>query len=282
MKRLYRLKLRSAGMFSNVNEVVEQLRRSRREGYEFQIDWSASCYRDKTREEDPWSYYFEPCFPQRELIPDTIPDLPGGVPVACCRDNIITPRLDDGQCNPLLLPNDRYQAHDLIREHLHPKPHVAEYVDQFRQKNFRPRMIGLHIRGPGRTDGGVPELRKRYASDFPIPLEPFFRQLDAALDLLPDAGIFACSDSSQVIEKIQETYGDRVISQSAQRSDFGEMHANHPRNQGQTFDNYKLGFEVLTDALLLSKTDIFVHGNSNVANFVLCAAPYLLHAYVHA
>ncbi len=37
------LKLRSAGMFSNVNEVVEQLRLAEQGGYRFAIDWSASC-----------------------------------------------------------------------------------------------------------------------------------------------------------------------------------------------------------------------------------------------
>jgi len=60
------LRLRPAGMFSNVNEVIEQLRLAEIGKYQFIIDWSKSCYRDSKRKEDPWSYYFEPCFDQSQ------------------------------------------------------------------------------------------------------------------------------------------------------------------------------------------------------------------------
>ena len=210
--------------------------------------------------------------------------MPGGVGVACTRANIITPRLDDGQCAPLLLPRDRLGAHALLERYIHLKPHLLENIRAFREAHFRPRMIGLHIRGPGRTDGGVPELRKRFGAQDGVPLAPFFEQADKALDLLPDAGILACSDSSVVIENIRERYGERVVCWSSTRSVFGEMHTGnqHPQNAGLSFDAYKLGVDVLSEAWLLSGTDIFVHGNSNVANFVLCKSPYLIHAYVQA
>jgi len=277
-----RLKLRDAGMFSNVNEVVEQLRRAAAGGYRFVIDWQRSCYRDDRHPGDPWSYYFEPCYTVDDLAGQDLTDLPGGVEVACARDNIITPRLDDGQCNPLLLPRDRIGAGALIRAHIHVKPAILEHIAAFRQATFRSRMIGLHIRGPGRTAGGVPELRRRFGLSDKVPVEAFFLQVDEALRLLPDAGIFACSDSSDVITAIEARYPDRVVTYPAQRSAFGEMHANHSRNGGQSFDGHQLGLDVLCEALLLAQTDILVHGNSNVTNFVLCKSPQLLHAYVQA
>lgn len=82
---LWLLKLRSAGMFSNVNEVVEQLRRAEAGGYRFVIDWSASTYRDPDVPGDPWGYYFHPCFAReaaefQEAGGDLsmLPVLPGG------------------------------------------------------------------------------------------------------------------------------------------------------------------------------------------------------------
>jgi len=59
---------------------------------------------------------------------------------------------------------------------------------------------------------------------------------------MPAAKIFACSDSSIVIKNIMD---------------------------------------VVVEAYLLSETSVFVHGNSNIVNFVLCKNPTLHHKYVY-
>ena len=276
------LRLRSAGMFSNVNEVVEQLRLSELHGYKFIIDWSESCYADPERIGDPWSYFFEPLFPELEAQVQNrnLPILARGVEVACTRENIITPRVHDGDCNPLLLPKNRSAANLIIERYLSVNSTVAENVNDFCKKNFHTPLIGLHIRGPGRTDGGVPELRGKHAPDGTVPMELFFESVDKRLNDSKNTKIFACSDSSVVIDEVKAKYGDRVITYAAIRSEFGEMHAGHKENNGQIFDTYKLGLDVLVEALLLSRTDHFIHGNSNVANFVLCKCPTLGHTYV--
>ena len=278
------LHLRSAGMFSNVNEVVEQLRLSELSGYKILIDWSESCYADPGRVGDPWSYYFEPLFPDLGVHyqRNGLPTLARGGEVACTRDNIITPRLRDGDCNPLLLPKDREGANRLIKEYISVNSTVKNLVNTFYQQSFRGPPIGIHIRGPGRTDGGAPELRRKYVNDGKVPIEPFFNALDERLARSPDAQILACSDSAVVVHEIITRYGERVVNYDAIRSEFGEMHANHPENRGTKFDSYKLGMDVLVEALLLSRTQHFIHGNSNVANFVLCMSPTLNHTYVLA
>jgi len=277
------LKLRPAGMFSNVNEVVEQMRRAETGQYCFAIDWSTSCYRNLQRPGDPWSYYFDPCFPGLNTEFTDLPVLPGGRVVACSRDNIITPRLQDGQSNPLLLPRDRTAAHAVLQRAIRPNAKVKAEAQRFFSENFGGPVIGLHLRGPGRLDGGSQELRQKYGlKPGQVPVEIYFSQVDQGLIAQPEARIFACSDSSMVINQITERYGDRVITYPAQRSAFGEMHTNHSANQGKTFSPYLLGRDVLVEALLLARTNLFVHGNSNVANFVLCQAPHLAHAYVQA
>ena len=279
------LKLRSAGLFSNVNEVVEQLRLAELGGYQFGIDWSESCYRDELQTGDPWEYYFEPCFSNltlQNLHHSDAPILPGGVKVACTQDNIITPRIHDGDCNPLLLPRDRIEANRLIKRYIHLSGAASVTVDKFKRTNFSGELIGLHIRGLGRTHGGVPELRKQHSVDGHIPFGIFFEKVEQALKQKPSAKIFACSDSSEVIETVKSEFGSRVLTYEATRSKFGEMHANHPENNGQKFSPHKLGMDVLLEAYLLAQTDFLIHGNSNVCNFVLCLNPNLPHEYVKA
>jgi len=280
------LKLRRAGMFSNVNEVVEQLRLARKYGYRFVIDWSNSAYRDFEYPGDPWSYYFQPCFDGIErkelLLEQKLPVLPGGPEVACTRENIITPRTHDGICAPLLLPRDKLAANAIILEHIHLKEVVQKEIDAFEDAYFDKFVIGLHIRGPGRTHGGVPEMRKAFGSSDEVPFEPFFEAVERVISENQDAKILACSDSSVVIQAIKARFGNRVISWPALRSEFGEMHARHPRNLAEEFSGYRLGLDVVVEAYLLAKSSFLVHGNSNVTNFVLCVNPEIQNTYIQA
>ena len=269
-------------MFSNVNEVVQQIYLAKIGGYRFVVDWSHSCYLDPMREGDPWLYYFLPCF-DTELSSVQPPSfLPSGANVACSRDNIITPRLWDGECVPLLRPKNRFVPNKLIREHLRLRPEIAARIEEFDRANFsNKRIIGLHIRGPGRTDGGTSTLRAWYVREHGVPFAEYFNAVDRQLNLQPDAAIFVCSDSQRVMNEILGRYGSRIISYPAARSEFGEMHAGHPNNFGQSFSPYKLGEDVIVEAFLLSKADYFIHGNSNVANFILCNNPELKAEYVY-
>ncbi|HFD80761.1 MAG TPA: hypothetical protein ENK05_10290 [Gammaproteobacteria bacterium] len=272
------LRLRSAGMFSNVNEVVQQLHLAEQRGYRFAIDWSDSCYRDPQRAGDPWNYYFEDCFPGADAEGGDCPQLPGGIAVACMRDNIITPRERDGDCVPLLLPRDRHLPHGIIQRYIHLKPHVQEIVDRFVAQHFRGPTIGLHIRGPGRIDGGAPGLRSRFECTFGVPFGRYFETLERQLARRPEARVFASSDSAFVMREIVRRYGERVTSYPAIRSEFGEMHdAAHPANRGTRFPPYRLGEDVLVEACIFARTDYFIHGNSNVVNYVLCLNPALEH-----
>jgi len=271
-------------MFSNVNEVVQNLHFAERGGYRFAIDWSRSCYRVPDTQEDPWSYYFEPCFPELSLSRSQIAalePLPVGPSVACASDNIITPRLKDGVCDSLLLPTDRERPHVLIERHIRPKPHVLKHVDEYSALYFRRSVVGLHIRGPGRTDGGVPRLRAKHVDDNSVPTELYFARAEAELRRLGDADIFICSDSQAVIDAALARFGEHAIIYPASRSRFGEMHASHPANKGLEFDPARLGTDVLCEALLLCKTDVLVHGNSNIINFATCKNLDLPHIDVY-
>ncbi|MEM7464122.1 MAG: hypothetical protein AAF362_15735 [Pseudomonadota bacterium] len=268
-------------MFSNVNEVVEQVRLATENGYEFYIDWHRSCYKAQDRHEDPWNYYFEQPFGVLPVAGKKYKRLQTGRPVACTKDNIITPRLRDGDCNPLLLPKDRLAASKLIERYILLNDSTKQVLEKFISESFYPEMIGAHIRGRGRRDDGSAQLRGLEDIDEPVNLEPYFTAIDTYLAELPEAGILICSDSEEIISQVTKRYGERLVTYDATRSEFGEMHANHPENAGLKFDPHNLGLDILVEAHALARCDAFVHGNSNIANFVLCRAPDLKNTYVY-
>jgi len=125
-------------------------------------------------------------------------------------------------------------------------------------------------------------MRSRYPNKNGVPFGQYFKFVDQQLLKHPDARIFICSDSAFVINEIEANYKSKIIAYNSTRSEFGEMHVRgHPANRGITFRPYKLGEDVLLEAYLLCATNYFVHGNSNVVNFVLCANPSLPHKYVY-
>ncbi|MGK7296933.1 MAG: nodulation protein NodZ [Candidatus Wenzhouxiangella sp. M2_3B_020] len=277
-----RLRLRPAGMFSNVNEVVEQARLADAGGYRFLIDWQQCCYRDQEMTGDPWLYYFEPCYPEAEPYRgEELPELPRGRPVCCRRENIITPRLRDGDCDPLLMPRDRGGASRILSRRVRIRNDIRQEIDAFRAKHFSDPMIGLHIRGPGRNHGGTPMLRRPYRKRHGVPLDRYYGFVDRCLRTRPDARILACSDSSTVIDDIRSRFGPRVITYPAQRSREGEMHVAVTRDAETAWSPYRLGRDVLVEAELMAACDIFVHGCSNVANYVLCRSPDMPHIYAY-
>lgn len=266
------LHLRSSGMFSNVNEVIQHLYMAEIGNYEFVINWSNSCYLELEKGSNPWLYYFHQCFENCKAEGNLqFPVLPTGAKIACAKNNVITPRLVDGQCVPLLLPKDRMLPYRLIKRYLKLTAQIESLIDTYYQRNFVDNVVlGLHIRGPGRVDGGAPLLRSKFDSKGGVPFAQYFQAVDKQLDSYPDAKIFICTDSNFVLNEVVAHYGQRVISYPATRSEFGEMHERHPMNAGQVFSPYKLGEDVLVEAYLLSMSNYFIHGNSNVANFVLC------------
>ena len=279
-KPCYELRLRNSGMFSIVNEVVQYLHLAKTQGYEFFIDWRHSCYTDQARNEDPWEYYFEPCFPLVNKVSGATL-LPVGKPIACAKDNVITPRLTDGKCKPLLLPHDRNIPSKLIEGHIRLKPHVRQLVDAFIADHFTGVTIGLHLRGLGRDHGGADKLRVQGNKSNEIDYQSFFEPIDNLLVQHPEAKVFVCSDSQNVIDHTVDVYGEQAITYDSSRSEFGEMHANHPQNKGLDFSPYKLGLDVVVEAYLLAQTDYFIHGNSNVANFVISLNANLDSTYVY-
>lgn len=265
--QLYILKLRSAGLFSNVNEVIQQIHMAKKGGYKFVIDWAESCYRQNDIDGDPWNYYFHDCFcveeqksAELELAPETPYD----------ESNIIRP---DNELLGRITTNRKYVS-EIISKHIKIKKHVQDIIENFSSTHFTVPIIAVHIRGPARLDW-VAHLRSSLKQKNGVPYESYFACVNKLLAKEPQAKIFICSDSQMVIDEVHRTYGERVISYNADRSEKGEMHIQYQTFFKSKFAPYKLGEDVLVEAELIARTNYFVHGSSNVVQYVICRSPDL-------
>ena len=199
-----------------------------------------------------------------------------------CQDHIVRPQMVAGMRASLGLPPDRALAGDIVDRYVRLNPQTRAVIDGFAADHMTGPVIGLHIRGAGRAGhGGSARMRALLDPANEIPYEHYFRAVDAALADHPEARVLVCSDSGDVIDRARARFGARTLVYPATRTAFGEMHENHPKNEGRQFSPYQLGLDVVAEAHLLARCVHFVHGNSNVANFVLCRAPGMPSTYVY-
>lgn len=275
MKRYYTLNCKGGGLFFIINNIIDFLDTATKNDFVFNLQWKNSLYEDRSINGHVWNYYFENIF-------DT--DSTKTYPIYEYRnfrkDHLTAPRIKDGKMEPLLLPRDKYIANQYIEKYLNLKPHIQKIINQYKDKHFNRSIVGLHLRGPGRLHGGMPEFLKKVKIEDGVPYKLFFGHVDNYLKNNLNAKIFLCSDSDMVIRECIKIYGDKIITYDSYRTDYGEMHEIGPINNDSNFSRYKLGEDVLVEAYLLAQTDYFIHGNSNVSNFILCKNPDLKHKYV--
>lgn len=265
------LSLRKAGMFSNVNQFLESLRRCQ-EGDRLFVDWRLSRYAERP-EVDTFCDFFD--WPRADGARVEAGGYSPFPTYTHSEDLVVAPRGRD--INFLLPPRDRATVKRLIDRHLRPSARVAARLEAAdRTLLAGKRTIGLHVRGPGRRSGGIGRHIVAMQWKWPGVRVPPYRAYFAKLDqLLRGDGydqILICTDSLAVRERFVERYGTRLVWLDASLTHEGEMHA---RPATHRFSRQKLGDDAIVEAYLLSRTQFLLHGNSNLTNFVLCNSPDL-------
>lgn len=170
-------------------------------------------------------------------------------------------------------PSDRNRANRLIQEHFVRKGSVVRAVYQKFSMNERlyekPHVIGLHIRGPLRLHGGTAYLVDHLGSERP-PYQHYFEAVEQ--ELTENSLIMLATDAQCVADRVKERYKDKVVLISQCILMHGE-----PHRIRSDFTPNQLGMDALTDAYCLANANVFIHGNSNLSNFVLCLSPCMPH-----
>ncbi len=272
------------GMFWNVLRVVNSIYIANSLGLKFRVRWRNSLYAEPGHgHSNTWLSYFKPVYRHAPLGPDpkrfTLPKMlrSTGLPRITGE-----PHRFRGETFGLKLPDDRHLANGIVEKHIRLRPEVQSMIDEFQHANFTGPVIGVHIRGRGRSIAdGAGLMRHLLDPSEPIPFNAYFAAVDRALLRFPTARVFACSDSSDVLARCKERYGERVFSYDATLSEFGEIHCTAPDDGASPVSPHKLGLDILIEAYSLALCDFFVLGNSSVANFVLCKSPDLEHEYIY-
>jgi hypothetical protein len=266
------LPLRRAGMFSNVNQFLESVRRCGDDDHLF-VDWRLSRYAEGP-DVDTFSDFFD--WPRADVARLEAGGYSPFPTYTHAPDLVVAPR--GREANFLMPPKGRALVKRLIDRHLRLSARVAARLEEADKALLAgKRTIGLHVRGPGRRAGGISRhivaMQWKWPGVRVPPYRAYFAKLD---DLLRGAGkydqVLICTDSLSVRERFAQRYGKRLVWLDVSLTHEGEMHARPSTHQ---FSKQKLGDDAIVEAYLLSRTQFLLHGNSNLTNFVLCNAPEL-------
>ena len=118
-------------------------------------------------------------------------------------------------------------------------------------------IIGIHWRG---TDIG--RVRNE------IYVDHFSKFIDPIIKKYPNSKIFVCTEESNYLRTFRKKYGERIIYTESFRSN-SNVPPHLMKDNPRKLHRYKLGREVMVDALLLSKANTLIGRRSNVYNAAL-------------
>lgn len=258
------------GFFSNFNKVL-QLLKQYKDNYDIQVDWTFKGsekgfrYGDRIGE-NIWELFFEP--------------LPQNQEVKYSKTIVINRYLDysfthvnahyfyqNPDCQKI-----RQEYYKIYQQYVTIKPDIVDEVNHFYAEHLAGHLcIGVHKRHWLQQHEQY--SRKAVAASDYIAV---IKQLVATSGATK---IFLATDEEDTVKLMKETFGDFLVCRSdvtrVSASALQEMHW-QVKNTG-----FHLGKEVLIDALILAKCDIFIHGLSNISTAISFINPCLEMVYLY-
>lgn len=283
------------GLFANVLLALQKLDLCRLSGSIPVMYWHSSVYDSPDgyngSKGNVWDYYFEP------VSKYTINDLGtykhvnkyGGVKinnpdveVVGKYRNVSEPHQPEGCWNVESFPPNpclvsptaeaRAYVNNLINEQIHIKPHIIDKVNKFYEKKFKNRfVIGIHSRA---CNDHMPAQGQNFLGQ----IEKYTKRI---LNDHKDAVIFIATDLESRIVDMKKLFGDRVCYQDIKRSPNSKpLQYNCKPKKKHNLCGPLSGEEAIRDCLLLSKTNMLLHGFSNISSCALYLNTQLDHNYV--
>ncbi|MEJ8859986.1 hypothetical protein WKW79_35940 [Variovorax robiniae] len=251
------------GFWSNFSVVLEGLFDARRRQLVPVVDMER--YITRYNEDVPvhgtknaWEYYFEQ--PAALSLADALSQAPfdsGGIvsrgPFTTCFTLIAPP------------PETLALGRELVRNYIKVKAEIQGQLEALLPADLGSRCIGVHVRG---TD-----LRHGRFANHPAPALPaaYLEQAVLLDNRYSFAKIVLATDEQHTVEIFEKQFGLRLFTMPAHRSAATQPIPDY-RSYEWLFDaserhlhRYRLGLEVLVDALLLSRCTHLVCGASNVS-----------------
>ena len=162
-------------------------------------------------------------------------------------------------------PEDRATHHSLLTKYVRVKHGIMAKVDAFYARQMaRGTVVGVHIRkGDFEGKEGIGTSVEEFAK---------------AVNICPGWDlVYLATDCNETLREMSRVYGNRLLSYDCIRGD--DRSGIHYRTD-PGLSKPRLGEEVLIDALLLSRCNRYVHGNSSMNFAVLSWNPHLEHVNI--
>ena len=259
------------GFFSNFNKVIHLIKKYDR-GYDFKVDWTfrgseiAFRYGDVIGE-NIWNLFFEP-LPFNEEIEYS---------KTIFLDRYLDYSITHVNAHNLYLNQNftkvRNLYHEIYHKYIKIKPDILAEVNNFFDTHLAGNIcLGVHKRH-------VLHYREEHSKKV-VPIGDYLEVIKQLMSQSGAEKIFLATDEKEAVEAMKQAFGDRLICRQdiirASVSESQEMHW-QAKNSGS-----RLGREVLIDALLLAKCNIFLHGLSNISTAVSFVNPDLKMVYLYA
>lgn len=293
---------RPVGLFATLAQVLGELYHCETHGLEpvafFGHDWPYWSPDGHRGARNGWEYYFAPLsrrgLPEilgvdaRHLERCTIVDYD---PARVVANHNPAHHYDRSRAGHLRVPPhvtvvNRWPAYDPGVRHVHedrravfrglidrwirPRPEIVAAADAFVARHLAGRpVVGVHVRDAEHQDEIAGWHQLAWA-----PPRLHMRAIDPWLDAHPDGLVLTATDTERLLDVFGRRYGARCVTWPARRASPG-------RAPHEEFGGPQVGEEILIEALLLARTELLVHGISNVSTMVLCLAPDLPHVDVY-
>lgn len=156
-----------------------------------------------------------------------------------------------------------HRIRELRSRYIRVRPEILAEVKSLLGSDFRPDVLGVHVRGTDMSRGNIP------GHPVPLPALAYFEQA-AALDRTHSfSRIFLACDELETVSLFKKYFTDRLLVIEAHRTSVDAVVTNDYRwlfEPRRELHRYRLGREVLMDALLLARCGHLLCGISNVTH----------------
>jgi hypothetical protein len=306
---LHVIRERDVGLFSLLQQVMANVPWALHEGRLPIVDfrdrtayWTPEGYRGG---DSVWEYYFEPVVadlpssvvprPVSLAIEDSFPDQ-NDLGFFVTPDAFVSNHFGDHSSLRGIAPVVPYTTGNpdqplrkwtslILSRFVRPRAYISDKVEAFFDAHMAgSHVIGAHVRG---TDAVSARETRDYRQGS-LNLERFEQVLNGLLRDRPEAKIFVATDSKASLDRLQSTFGERIVAYDAVRHVEGEAAGSGPT--GAIMPAYisadrdtaaQNGEEAVVEYLLLGRCAHLVHNGASLATTVLLRHPSMPHTNTH-
>jgi hypothetical protein len=274
------------GFFCEFGKVIKNIIHCEQENLlSVLVDWTDPFFPFKnTPEENGWDLFFEPIKTNNFKNNTNSSEYQ----FSNCTEH----EIHDQECICQWILYDEYLpyrnfANQIINKYIRIKDHILDQVNYFYQTKMHNFLcIGVHIRY---SSAHINESPYGHPS-----LDDYCQEIDKIIKQQKNntrIKIFLATDSNEVINFLKNYYHDDILLyidtyRSNGKEDASVIYENadywisNPDEWHKAKPGYNGGLGVLTDCLLLSKCEYFIHISSNVATFVCFFNPNIKSIYL--